>query len=97
VVATESQVCKITHLDTMVLIAATALGLLPVGLAIEHLVSRMSQVSWSRLHEESYREFLFHETTLVRQIVSQLSGVVVFFLMFSTVVQSGIRLLGDMK
>jgi hypothetical protein len=77
----------------MVLIAATAFGLVPAGWDIERLVSRMSQVSWGRLHEESYREFLLRETTLVRQIISQLSGVAVFFLMFFTVVILGIRIL----
>jgi hypothetical protein len=77
----------------MVLIAATACGLVPIGLALEHLVSRMSQVAWGRLREESYREFLLYETTLVRQIISQLSGVTIFFLMFYTVILFVIRLL----
>ena len=92
-VTTESQGRKFTRRDAMVLIAATAFGLLPAGWDIERLVSRMSQVSWGRLHEESYREFLLHETTLVRQIISQLAGVAVFFLMFYTVVLFAMRLL----
>jgi hypothetical protein len=93
VVTANSQNRKFTLLDAMVLIAATACGLVPVGLALEQLVLRISQVSWGRLREESYREFLLHETTLVWQIASQLSGVVVFFLMFYTVVLFVIRLL----
>jgi hypothetical protein len=93
VVTTDSHDRKFTILDSMVLIAATAFGLLPVGSEIERLVSRMSQVSWGRLRDESYREFLLHQSPLVRQIASQLSGVVVFFLMFYTVVLFGMRLL----
>ena len=89
----KSQARKFTLLDAMILIAVTDFGLLPVGWSIEHLVSRMSRVSWGRLHEESYREVLFQETTLPRQIVSGVSEVAIYFLMFYTVVILAMRLL----
>jgi hypothetical protein len=93
VITNKSQGRKFTLLDAMVLIAATAFSLLPVGWSIEHLVSRMGRVSWGRLHEESYREFLIQETTLPRQIASGFSEVAIYFLMFYTLVILGMRLL----
>src|SRR5262245_61613285 len=89
----KSQARKFTLLDAMALIAVTAFGLLPVGWSIEHLASRMSRVSWGRLHDESYREFLFKETTFPQQIISGLSELAIYFLMFYTVVILGMRLL----
>ncbi|MDR3636963.1 MAG: hypothetical protein P4L84_24375 [Isosphaeraceae bacterium] len=92
-VTTESRNRGFTLRDAMILIAATAVGLLPVGAEIERLGTRMSQVAWGRLHEESYRDFLLHQTTLVRQVGSQLAGVMVFFLIVYTVVLFAMRLL----
>jgi hypothetical protein len=77
----------------MILIAATAIGLLPASWAIGPLASRMGQVHWTRLAEESYRDYLIHDTTLIPAIVSRLFEAVIFFPIVYTVVLLILRLI----
>jgi hypothetical protein len=90
--STETRPRHFTILDGMALVAATALALAPSMWSQGPLKMRLDQVEWDRLHEASYRDSLWNQTTFVSGVLDRLSEMAIIFLMVFTLVLFLLRL-----